>query len=67
MIERVPAATAAGTLSCVVFIGIELDEPALTARLDACLLDDAELAAGSTAWTSFPDPWPVWFEDLAAV
>jgi G3E family GTPase len=49
----------------LVFIGIDLDAAAVTARLDACLLDDAELAAGPAAWSSLPDPWPVWLEDLA--
>lgn len=50
----------------LVFIGIDLDAAAVTARLDACLLDDAELAACPAAWAALPDPWPAWFEDLAA-
>ncbi|MBE2315752.1 GTP-binding protein [Solirubrobacter sp. CPCC 204708] len=49
----------------IVFIGIGLDERALTARLDACLLDDAELATGPRAWEQLSDPWPVWHDDYA--
>jgi G3E family GTPase len=42
----------------LVFIGQHLDEPALRARLDACLLG-AELAAGdSSAWAALPNPFP---------
>jgi G3E family GTPase len=42
----------------LVFIGIGLDEAALRARLDACLLD-AELArAASSAWSELANPFP---------
>ena len=41
-------------------IGVGLDEAALRARLDACLLDDAEMAAGPMAWQHSPDPFPRW-------
>ncbi|HEY1076730.1 MAG TPA: GTP-binding protein [Fontimonas sp.] len=44
----------------LVFIGLGLDEPALRARLDACLLSDAEIAMGQSAWKDLPDPFPVW-------
>jgi G3E family GTPase len=44
----------------LVFIGIGMDEPALRARLDACLLTDAEWAAGPAAWARLPDPFPRW-------
>jgi len=47
----------------IVFIGTELDERALTARLDACLLTELELAAGPAAWSELRDPWPVWYDD----
>jgi G3E family GTPase len=42
----------------LVFIGMEMDEAAVRARLDACLLDD-ELAEGdSGAWRELPNPFP---------
>jgi len=44
----------------LVFIGREMDEPTLRAQLDACLLTDAELAAGPAAWQRYPDPIPAW-------
>jgi G3E family GTPase len=44
----------------LVLIGEQLDTPALAALLDACLLTDAELAAGPDAWAALPDPFPVW-------
>ena len=44
----------------LVLIGLGMDEQALRARLDACLLDDAELARGPTGWQSFDDPFPRW-------
>ncbi|MGH8780092.1 zinc metallochaperone GTPase ZigA [Paraburkholderia sp.] len=44
----------------LVLIGIDMDEPALRARLDACLLNDAEMALGPRAWQRLPDPFPLW-------
>ncbi|MFM7709025.1 MAG: zinc metallochaperone GTPase ZigA [Gammaproteobacteria bacterium] len=44
----------------IVLIGIEIDEAELRARLDACLLTDAEWAAGPEAWATYPDPFPPW-------
>jgi len=41
-------------------IGLEMDEQALRRRLDACLLDDAELSAGPRVWRRLPDPFPAW-------
>jgi hypothetical protein len=32
----------------------------LTARLDACLLTDDEMALGREAWEAFEDPFPAW-------
>ena len=49
----------------LVLIGIEMDEPALRRRLDACLLTDAEMAQGPHAWRGYADPFPCW-EDAAA-
>jgi G3E family GTPase len=42
----------------VVFIGQELDEPALRELLDTCLLTDEEMAAGPEAWATYADPFP---------
>ena len=48
----------------LVFIGTDLDEAALVAQLDACLLTDTEFAAGPDAWAKLPDPFPDWgFDD----
>jgi G3E family GTPase len=47
----------------IVFIGQHLEADAMRARLDACLLDDAELAAGPDAWRGLPDPFPAWSDD----
>ncbi|MGQ0697535.1 MAG: GTP-binding protein [Panacagrimonas sp.] len=44
----------------LVFIGIGVDEAALRARLDACLLTDEELALGHARWGDLPDPFPEW-------
>ncbi|MEN9867819.1 MAG: hypothetical protein RL748_3409 [Pseudomonadota bacterium] len=44
----------------LVIIGLKLDQAALSARLDACLLTDTEMAAGPDAWQRLPDPFPVW-------
>jgi hypothetical protein len=37
-----------------------MDEAALRARLDACLLTDAELARGPEGWAAFDDPFGNW-------
>lgn len=44
----------------LVLIGIDMDEAALRAGFDACLLSDAELAAGAAAWANYDDPFPAW-------
>jgi G3E family GTPase len=44
----------------LVFIGIDMDEAALRARLDACLLTADERALGLQGWASLPDPFPAW-------
>jgi len=41
----------------LVLIGMRMNERALRADLDACLLDDAEMAAGPRAWAAYPDPY----------
>ncbi|MFZ5602283.1 MAG: zinc metallochaperone GTPase ZigA [Pseudomonadota bacterium] len=45
----------------LVFIGQNLDKPALIAELDACLLGQDELLQGKQAWQRLPDPFPAWF------
>ena len=42
----------------LVFIGQQMDEPAVRARLDACLLDAALAAADSRFWAGRPNPFP---------
>jgi len=49
----------------LVFIGQNIDFPQLRAELDACLLDDREMAAGADAWQHLHDPFDPWQEDEA--
>ena len=35
-----------------------MDETALRARMDACLLDDALASLDSQHWTELPNPFP---------
>ena len=44
----------------LVLIGMGMDEQALRARLDECLLTDAEMAMGPQAWTQWDNPFPGW-------
>ncbi|WP_353980221.1 zinc metallochaperone GTPase ZigA [Salinicola endophyticus] len=44
----------------LVFIGQGLDVAGIRRRLEACLLDDDELARGKAYWKSLPDPFPDW-------
>jgi G3E family GTPase len=45
----------------IVFIGTGVDEAALRARLDACLVeDDATPEKGFARWRKLPDPFPRW-------
>jgi G3E family GTPase len=48
----------------LVVIGIEVDQAALTAALDACLLTDDEMAAGPEAWADYDDPFGEWQVEL---
>jgi len=50
----------------LVFIGQHIDFVQLSAELDACLLDDAELAAGPEAWALLVDPFGAWVAEDAA-
>jgi len=42
-----------------VFIGTGMDEDAIRARLDACLVR-GKPGMDVSAWRSLPDPFPVW-------
>ena len=44
----------------IVIIGQSLDQAALTARLDACLLTDTEMELGPERWRRLPDPFLKW-------
>jgi G3E family GTPase len=39
---------------------LNLDEKLLRSQIDACLLTDAEMAAGPASWHNLPDPFPSW-------
>ncbi|GIW02040.1 zinc metallochaperone GTPase ZigA [Roseiflexus sp.] len=50
----------------LVLIGQDMDEAALRARLDACLLTDDEMALAPEGWAQFDDPfgtWSVWVSE----
>ena len=49
----------------LVFIGQNIDFDRLRIELDACLLNDAEMAAGLEAWQQLPDPFGAWTEEAA--
>ena len=45
----------------IVFIGTEMDQAAIRAQLDACLIDDGEgKNIDLDGWKGLPDPFPVW-------
>lgn len=44
----------------LVLIGMEMDEAALRARFDACLLTDEEMAQGPEGWMKLTNPFPGW-------
>lgn len=45
----------------LVFIGQNVDAEQVRRELDACLLTDAELAAGPDVWRRYRDDFPQWF------
>jgi len=49
----------------LVFIGQHIDFALLNAELNACLLNDAEMATGLEAWRALPDPFGAWHEEAA--
>ncbi|MQT92225.1 zinc metallochaperone GTPase ZigA [Pseudomonas helleri] len=44
----------------LVLIGMDMDEAALRARFDACLLTDEEMALGPKGWMKLANPLPGW-------
>lgn len=44
----------------LVFIGQNLDVVGIRQELDTCLLTDAELAEGESAWLGYQDNFPLW-------
>jgi G3E family GTPase len=44
----------------LVYIGQDLEKEKLLAELEACLLDDRELAMCEEKWEKFRDPFPAW-------
>ncbi len=44
----------------LVLIGMDMDEEALRARFDACLLSDEEMASGPSTWTTWTNPFADW-------
>jgi hypothetical protein len=44
----------------LVFIGIHMDQQAITAALNGCLLDDEEMSQGPAAWAAYDDPFGPW-------
>jgi G3E family GTPase len=46
----------------LVLIGIRMDEAALRAGFERCLLNDVEMGLGPEQWRSLPDPFAPWGE-----
>lgn len=44
----------------LVFIGQKLDQKAMTADLDQCLLSEQEILQGKSFWATLNDPFPSW-------
>jgi G3E family GTPase len=44
----------------IAFMGIDVDSADLSARLDACLLNESEMTSGERGWSKLPDPFPAW-------
>ena len=44
----------------LVFIGQGLDQDAMTAALDQCLLSEEDVLKGKHYWATLSDPFPVW-------
>jgi G3E family GTPase len=44
----------------IAFMGIDVNPIDLSARLDACLLNESEMTLGERSWAMLPDPFPAW-------
>jgi G3E family GTPase len=44
----------------IAFMGIDVNFTDLSARLDACLLNESEMTSGERSWAMLPDPFPAW-------
>ena len=44
----------------IVLIGMDMNEAALRAHFDACLLTDEEMAQGPETWATWRNPFPDW-------
>jgi G3E family GTPase len=51
----------------LVFIGVGMDQGAITRGLDDCLLTDEEMAMGPASWGVLSDPFPAWPVELVDV
>ena len=49
----------------LVFIGQNIDFVQMRTELDACLLNDEEMALGVEGWRQLPDPFGPWYEQVA--
>ena len=47
----------------IVVIGLHMDNDAVRAAMEACLLTDKEMKLGPDVWAKFDDPWPEWEAD----
>lgn len=50
----------------LVFIGQHIDFTQLTSELDACLLNEDEMALGAVGWSQLNDPFGDWHEEVTA-
>jgi G3E family GTPase len=44
----------------LVFIGMQMNQAEIRAKLDACLLTDHEMTQGEAVWRTYADPFPDW-------
>jgi G3E family GTPase len=47
----------------LVFIGVDMDQEALVAAIDGCVLTDGELAGNEADWAELTDPFATWTDD----